>query len=127
MRGGRRQEDQVRALQARIQEQDRELEEKRKTKKNHLEKWDWLEKEYQKQCRATRCAQQNLKRVEDELKASNEMCTLKDQRIEELENESAAEKLASNRDEVCECNVSYKIRQCVCPKAILFWVLIIKF
>lgn len=89
-------------LQARVQELERELAEKKKTKKEHLEKWDWLEGEYRKQCRATRCAQENLEKVQDELKVSNEMCMLKDQRIEELENESAVKKLASNGNEVCE-------------------------
>jgi hypothetical protein len=69
---------------------ENELEEKKKRKKEYLAKWDWLEKEYRKESHAARCAQQSLEKVEDELKFSNEMCTLKDRRIEELEKESAA-------------------------------------
>lgn len=72
------------------------MEEKKKTKEDHLEKWDWLEGEYQKQCHAAQCAQENLEKVQDELRVSNEICTLKDERIEELEND----KLAADEDKV---------------------------
>lgn len=39
--------NQLREMQVRIHEQERELEEKRRTKANHLAKWDRLEREHQ--------------------------------------------------------------------------------
>lgn len=88
-------QDQLHKLRARVQEQERELEEKRRTKQEHLSKWDWLEKEYQQKCHTAQCAQQGLEKAEDELRASKELNTLKDQRIKDLESEFEAKKLGT--------------------------------
>ena len=70
-------------LEAERDEVEEKCQELRKDKKTHLEKWDWLENEYQLKCHAAQCAQ-------DELRETNEIMTLKDQRIKELESEFAA-------------------------------------
>lgn len=67
----------------------------RETKANHLQKWDWLEKEYQQKCHAAHTAQQSLEKVQDELRVNKELVTLKDQWIEELENEFGAKNLTA--------------------------------
>ena len=83
-------EEMLEAERDEVEEKCQELDKLRKDKKTHLEKWDWLEKEYQLKCHAARCAEQSLEKVQDELRETNEIMTLKDQRIKELESEFAA-------------------------------------
>ena len=81
--------EQAMQLQARVHELEREL---RRKKQEHLTKWDWLEQQYSIKTNAVALLRQRLENVDDELRASEEMCTLKDRRIEELEGEFATEK-----------------------------------
>ena len=83
-------EEMLEAERDEVEEKCQELDKLRKDKKTHLEKWDWLEKEYQLKCHAACCAEQSLEKVQDELRETNEIMTLKDQRIKELESEFAA-------------------------------------
>ena len=83
-----------------MQKQEKELDEKRKLKANHLEKWDWLEKEYQQKCYAENCARKKLAKVEDDLKEKVELMQLKDERISELERKICALEHAASSAEI---------------------------
>lgn len=80
-------EEELEAEREEVEEKCQELDKLRRGKRTHLDKWDWLEKEYHLKCQEAHCAQQSLEKAQEEF---NEIMMLKDQRIEELESEFAA-------------------------------------
>lgn len=61
-----------------------------------MEKWDWLEKEYQLKCHAAKYSQDKLVKVEEILQEKNDLIKVKDERIEHLMRAQA---------EVCEVRI----------------------
>ena len=56
-----------------------------KKKEEQLTKWDWLEREYQQKCHAAHVAEQSLQKAEKKMKEREELLTMKNQQIQQLE------------------------------------------
>ena len=91
-------QDELEELRSHVHELQAELEEKQKKKDEHLNKWDWLEGQYNLKCQALLVAEESLTKVQDELR---DICTHKDKQIEQLEDESKAKEVDA---EVYICN-----------------------
>ena len=88
---------QVQNLTAQVQQLQSELQQKKDDKASNLEKWDWLEAQYQLKCRAAQhaqqqaaTAQQRVEKLEEEVSGEQQINLLLKEHLEELESEFAA-------------------------------------